>query len=138
MGDLRAILREIILQTLKSANMQKTNESLTPDSLKIANQFIFLNNKLTVANSTQGKPLVISPTLNSEMSTLFKTILDNEEEFRIKIFSSGQELTTQSQSGSLLVDAKQLQEIGLKDMQTLHITLFSRVNNPNSKLTNSV
>lgn len=138
MGDLRAILREIILQTLKSANMQKTNESLTPDSLKTANQFIFLNNKLTVANLTQGKPLVISPTLNSEMSTLFKTILDNEEEFRIKIFSSGQELTTQSQSGSMLIDAKQLQEIGLKDMQTLHITLFSRVNNPNSKLTNSV
>lgn len=61
---------------------------------------------------------------NADVLNLIKTIIDNEDEFYIKIYANGQEITsTSSTANSLIADSKLLSEFGFKDMQPIHISL---------------
>ena len=130
MGDLRALIREIIIRTLKTA--QAANGSI--DEQAYATSYAFANNKLiTLTNpaSATNKTTKSMFNMSNDLAYLFKTIVENEEEFYIKLFTNGQELTTQSPSASMLIDAKKLADVGLKDMQSIHVSLFNRLNNSN-------
>ena len=60
---------------------------------------------------------------NADVLNLIKTIIDNEDEFYIKIYANGQEITSSSSTNSLITDAKLLSESGFKDMQSIHVSL---------------
>lgn len=127
-GDLRAIIRKIILTMLKSTTAEKKLDKL--DCTNFADQFTFINDRLTALNSNSKNTFAnLNSNMSADLICLFKSIVENEDDFYLKIFNNGQELTSQSQTGSMILDAKQLSEIGLKDMQTIHVTLFSRMNN---------
>ena len=57
----------------------------------------------------------------ADVLSLIKTIIENEDEFYVKIFANGQEVT--SASNTLITDSKLISELGLKDMQSINIGL---------------
>jgi hypothetical protein len=63
---------------------------------------------------------------NADVLNLIKTIIDNEDEFYIKIYANGQEITStssSSSSNSFISDSKLLSEIGLKEMQSINVNI---------------
>ena len=79
-GDLRAILREILLRILKSTNPESASTS-----------YSFVNNQLmSVINSSSSSStsqlLFLSEATNNEM---LKSLIENEDDFYIKIFIYG-------------------------------------------------
>ena len=138
MGDLRALIREIIMRTLKTAHAANSpiDEQAYSTSYAFANnKLITLANPASVAANKTNKSMF---NLSNDLAYLFKTIVENEEEFSIKLFTNGQELTTQSASTSMLIDAKKLAEIGLKDMQSIHVSLVNRLNSNNVNKLNRI
>jgi len=70
---------------------------------------------------------------------MFKSLITNEDEFYIKIFSNSQELTTSSSlSNSMIMDSKLISDVGFKDSQLIYMNILNRSNlinnNNNSKL----
>ena len=104
-GDLKAVLREIIVRTLRSSALAEDGHEPSIPS------FAFFNNKLTVRNSKTGRDCVPQ---SSELVNFFKASMDSEEEFAVKIFCNGGEITSTSLAAAALLDAKLLAELGLK------------------------
>lgn len=126
-GDLRAILREILIRTIKS-NQPESEAETSPNSSQAMSSYSFVNNHLV--GSSAHNVLTVTAANNE----IFKSLLENEDEFYIKIFSNGQELTTASLSNSMLMDSKLISDVGLKDMQSIYINILSRplnVSSPN-------
>lgn len=107
MGDLRAIAREIILRILKKATEVAVTEpgSSSPEKasavhISLPNQFAFMNNKLTsvVGKGATSSQASLNPSMNADLTSLFKSIVENEDAFYIKLYNNGQELTSQSHS----------------------------------------
>lgn len=106
MGDLRAIAREIILRILKKATeVVVTKPGSSPENkannvnVSLPNQFAFMNNKLTsVVSKGATSKTNLNPSMNADLTSLFKSIVENEDAFYIKLFTNGQELTSQSHS----------------------------------------
>jgi len=94
--------------------------------------FAFINNSLHALKAT-SKPGRATPA--PDLASLLHTIANNEDDFYMKMFTNGHELTSNSQSASMVLDAKQLADIGLKDGQTINVALFSRVSSGPTRLT---
>ena len=103
MGDLRAIAREIILRILKRATEEPLPDEASTTGLSeitgnLSNQFAFMNNKLSVIGKNTNSKASLNPNMNAELAGLFKTIIENEDAFYIKMFNNGQELTSLNHS----------------------------------------
>ncbi len=124
-GDLRALVREIILRTIRAED--SSHNAQTAATIIYPTNFAFINNRLfTLKSSSKLSRASIGP----DLACLLHKIVNNDEDFFIKMYSNGQEFTSFSQSTSIVLDAKKLIDLGVKDGQTINVSLFSRINSP--------
>jgi hypothetical protein len=83
---------------------------------------------------TINQYLFVTETTNE----MFKSLITNEDEFYIKIFSKSQELTASSSlSNSMIMVFKLISHVGFKDSQLIYMNILNRsnlINNNNLKL----
>jgi hypothetical protein len=165
-GDLRAIIREIILRNIQTAIDDKRHHSSTSSSSSpvTISKYIFNNNKLSVIKDDESN-LDFNPLYNSMTSGLLKNIIDNEDNFYIKLYTNSNEIiqppppppppqslspkttsndglssfnsaTCINPSGSLLADMKFLSDLDFKDTQSIYISLYCSTNVSNNNNNN--
>jgi hypothetical protein len=176
-GDLKAIVREILIRIFKSnstncsaesessSSQDEKNTFTSPNPSSIIIKYFFLGIHLCVNNSESKKYLVnllvffsrdskyltfnsvflTNPLLvkynqhlftkaykqiialnltSKDLASILKSVNENEDNFYVKITANGQDFTT-LMNNNTSIDSKFIHEFGLKDMQTIVLTLHT-------------
>ncbi|CAF0722648.1 unnamed protein product [Brachionus calyciflorus] len=131
-GDLRAVIREILFNVIKNGkdvgNDAREEDNESDDDDEKEKVLVFTpNNSDNFILCKKAYWSLIRGNQNTDLLSLIRSLIENEDGLYIKLYANGQEITTTQQ-----IESKLLSEIGLKDQQTIHINLFSKLNQPSS------